>query len=37
MKEIVGQAGAQFDPRVVDAFQEREEALRRVYYEFNTN
>ena len=37
MTEIVGQAGAQFDPRVVDAFQGREEALRRVYYEFNTN
>jgi response regulator RpfG family c-di-GMP phosphodiesterase len=37
MKEIVGEAGGQFDPRVIDAFQEREEALRRVYYEFNTN
>ena len=37
MKEIVGQAGQQFDPRVVDAFQGREEALRRVYYEFNAN
>jgi putative nucleotidyltransferase with HDIG domain len=35
--EIVNQAGTQFDPRVVSAFQEREEALRRVYYEFNTN
>jgi response regulator RpfG family c-di-GMP phosphodiesterase len=35
--EIVNQAGAQFDPRVISAFQEREEALRRVYYEFNTN
>jgi response regulator RpfG family c-di-GMP phosphodiesterase len=35
--EIVSQAGAQFDPGVVDAFREREEALRRVYYEFNTN
>jgi glycine dehydrogenase len=35
--EIVDQAGWQFDPSVVQAFQEREEALRRVYYEFNTN
>jgi cyclic di-GMP phosphodiesterase len=35
--EIVGEAGAQFDPRVVQAFREREEALRQVYYEFNTN
>jgi ribonuclease P protein subunit RPR2 len=35
--EIGNQAGTQFDPRVVSNFQEREEALRRVYYEFNTN
>jgi response regulator RpfG family c-di-GMP phosphodiesterase len=28
--EIVDQAGWQFDPRVVNAFQEREETLRRV-------
>jgi response regulator RpfG family c-di-GMP phosphodiesterase len=35
--EITDQAGWQFDPAVVDAFREREEALRRVYYEFNTN
>jgi response regulator RpfG family c-di-GMP phosphodiesterase len=35
--EIANQAGWQFDPRVVEAFQEREEALRRVYYEFNAN
>jgi response regulator RpfG family c-di-GMP phosphodiesterase len=35
--EIVDQAGWQFDPHVVDAFRDREEALRRVYYEFNTN
>ncbi|MGH2920655.1 MAG: HD domain-containing phosphohydrolase [Gaiellaceae bacterium] len=35
--EIVDEAGAQFDPRVVDAFREREEALRRVYYELNVN
>jgi response regulator RpfG family c-di-GMP phosphodiesterase len=33
--EIVGQAGAQFDPDVVGVFLEREEALRRVYDEFN--
>ena len=37
IKEIVGQAGAQFDPRVIEAFQGREEALRRVYYEFSSN
>jgi response regulator RpfG family c-di-GMP phosphodiesterase len=35
--EITDQAGWQFDPAVVDAFTDREEALRRVYYEFNTN
>jgi response regulator RpfG family c-di-GMP phosphodiesterase len=35
--EIVNQAGWQFDPHVVDAFHEREEVLRRVYYEFNPN
>ena len=35
--EIVSHAGSQFDPRVVSAFQEREEPLRRVYYEFNKN
>jgi HD-GYP domain-containing protein (c-di-GMP phosphodiesterase class II) len=35
--EIIAQAGSQFDPRVVQAFTEREEALRQVYYEFNTN
>jgi response regulator RpfG family c-di-GMP phosphodiesterase len=35
--EILDQAGWQFDPRVVEAFQEREEPLRRIYYEFSTN
>jgi ribonuclease P protein subunit RPR2 len=35
--EIAGQAGSQFDPRVVQAFQEREGALRQFYLEFNTN
>ena len=35
--EIVNQAGWQFDPGVVEAFQDREEVLRRVYYEFNSN
>jgi response regulator RpfG family c-di-GMP phosphodiesterase len=35
--EIVQQAGSQFDPGVIRAFREREEALRRVYDEFNTN
>ena len=33
--EIVGEAGRQFDPDVVSVFLEREEALRRVYDEFN--
>ena len=37
VNEIVNQAGWQFDPGVVEAFQDREEALRRVYYEFNAN
>jgi response regulator RpfG family c-di-GMP phosphodiesterase len=35
--EIVAQAGTQFDPSVVDAFREREEILRRIYYEVSTN
>ena len=33
--EIVAQAGGQFDPDVVSVFLEREEALRRIYDEFN--
>jgi response regulator RpfG family c-di-GMP phosphodiesterase len=33
--EIEAQAGAQFDPEVVNAFLSREEALRRIYEEFN--
>jgi response regulator RpfG family c-di-GMP phosphodiesterase len=37
VSEIVQQAGTQFDPEVVACFREREEALRRIYYEFNTN
>lgn len=35
VEEIVGQAGAQFDPNVVKVFLEREEGLRRIYDEFN--
>jgi response regulator RpfG family c-di-GMP phosphodiesterase len=35
--EIVREAGSQFDPEIVACFREREEALRRIYYEFNAN
>jgi response regulator RpfG family c-di-GMP phosphodiesterase len=35
--EIVGEAGAQFDPHVVEAFREREELLRGIYRQFNAN
>jgi len=35
--EIVAQAGTQFDPGIVTAFRDREEALRRIYYEVSTN
>jgi response regulator RpfG family c-di-GMP phosphodiesterase len=37
VSEIVQRAGTQFDPEIVACFREREEALRRIYYEFNTN
>jgi response regulator RpfG family c-di-GMP phosphodiesterase len=37
VSEIVQRAGTQFDPEVVACFREREEALRRIYYEFTTN
>jgi response regulator RpfG family c-di-GMP phosphodiesterase len=30
-EEVVSQSGAQFDPRVVEAFREREPALRRIH------
>jgi HD-GYP domain-containing protein (c-di-GMP phosphodiesterase class II) len=35
--EITDGARTQFDPDVVDVFREREEALRRIYMEFNLN
>jgi response regulator RpfG family c-di-GMP phosphodiesterase len=35
--EIVREAGSQFDPEIVACFREREETLRRIYYEFNAN
>jgi response regulator RpfG family c-di-GMP phosphodiesterase len=35
--EIRNEAGRQFDPAVVDVFLDREEAMRRIYYEVSTN
>jgi cyclic di-GMP phosphodiesterase len=35
--EIRHEAGSQFDPRVVAAFDAHEEMMRRVYYEVSTN
>jgi ribonuclease P protein subunit RPR2 len=35
--EIAAGTGTQFDPDVVDVFREREEALHRIYMEFNLN
>jgi response regulator RpfG family c-di-GMP phosphodiesterase len=37
VEEIITHAGDQFDPTVVDVFRDREEALRRIYYEVSTN
>jgi ribonuclease P protein subunit RPR2 len=37
VEEIVRESGTQFDPDVVAAFLDREEALRRIYYEVSTN
>jgi response regulator RpfG family c-di-GMP phosphodiesterase len=36
MAEIVAQAGAQFDPDLVQLLLEREEVLRRIYYEVSS-
>ena len=35
--EIVAEAGAQFDPQVVEAFRETEKELQAVHYALNTN
>ena len=35
--EIAAGAGTQFDPEVVDAFHDREEALERIHSEFNVS
>jgi diguanylate cyclase (GGDEF)-like protein len=35
--EIVGDAGAQFDPDVVDVFREREATLRRIYHDLTAS
>jgi response regulator RpfG family c-di-GMP phosphodiesterase len=35
--EIVASSGTQFDPDVTDIFRDREEALYRIYSEFNLN
>jgi HD-GYP domain-containing protein (c-di-GMP phosphodiesterase class II) len=35
--EVAAGTGTQFDPDVVDVFREREEALHRIYMEFNLN
>jgi putative two-component system response regulator len=35
LAEITSEAGTQFDPDVVEAFRDREQALRHIYSEFN--
>jgi HD-GYP domain-containing protein (c-di-GMP phosphodiesterase class II) len=36
VREIVALSGRQFDPQIVEVFRDREEMLRRSYYEFAT-